>query len=65
MISKAWDMDHVNRMNIPASQGMLGSVACPTEGCGFMMRGNGSCPRCGWTLIVTRHEEGGSDAKDC
>lgn len=57
MSAKAWDMAHVNRVNIPPSQGMLGVVACPTEGCGYGMESNGTCPRCGWTLIVTRREE--------
>ncbi len=53
---KAWDMEHVNRVNIPLSSGDLGRVVCPTEGCGYVMEMNGRCPRCGWTLIVTRRE---------
>ena len=57
MRNRAWDMEHVNRVNIPLSEGLLGFVACPTEGCGFMLWGNGTCPRCGWTLIVTRKEK--------
>lgn len=53
---KAWDMEHVNRMNIPPSEGALGVVFCPTEGCGAILNANGPCYRCGWVLIVTRKE---------
>jgi hypothetical protein len=52
--SKPWDMEHVNRVNVPPDGEALGFVVCPTEGCSALLEQNGPCYRCGWTLIVTR-----------